>query len=169
MLKKVLLIEDSPSMKKVAQMVLTPQIGFELKCVENEHQLLQALETYSPDVVVAWLYVMAEKSPIYFKKLRNICENILLLHDPADNLRPFLNEGLTEFLCKPFSGEDLCQAIHRVLKTIPTAEDAYHINQWQETMQAEIRQMVTVWLDKNLPELAKDVIREELAKLLEQP
>lgn len=114
-MKKILLLDDSPTIQRVVLMSFTAEKGYEVKAASTPAAANEILATFKPDVVVAYVRFMGDANPNHFLTLQKSLPSILLLAESNEPLAAFENAGFHNFLRKPFHTEELKKAIENLL------------------------------------------------------
>ncbi|GIP15586.1 alkaline phosphatase synthesis transcriptional regulatory protein PhoP [Paenibacillus montaniterrae] len=137
MQKKILIVDDEPSISKLIEFNLK-LAGFEVMCVEDGEAVFRSLRTFRPDLIILDLMLPKMSGIEVCRMLRdqnNAVPIIMLtaLHDVADKING-LDNGADDYMTKPFSPQELISritAIFRRLDTLPSSikEEQYQIGQ----------------------------------------
>jgi len=126
MARKLLLADDSLTIQKVVELVMTPE-DFEIKVFNDGEQALQALEAFAPDVVLADIDMPKLNGYQLCEKIKN---NMAIAHIPvillAGAFEPFDEEYAKavyadDYIIKPFESLELISKV----KALLTAQAAY--------------------------------------------
>jgi len=135
MQKKVLIVDDEPSISKLIEFNLK-LAGFEVMCVEDGEAVFQSLRSFRPDLIILDLMLPKMNGIEVCRILRNQNNAVPIimltaLHDVSDKING-LDNGADDYMTKPFSPQELISritAIFRRLDTLPgaTKEEQYRI------------------------------------------
>lgn len=125
----ILVIEDDPALRGFLSDLLEGE-GYRAHCVESGTQGLQALEAFTPDLVLLDLVLPDLDGYVVCQKIRANAQRripIVMLsanRDPLDVLEA-LHVGVDEYLRKPFDVDDLLAQIRAQLPVVlpPLAEE----------------------------------------------
>jgi DNA-binding response OmpR family regulator len=128
MAHKLLLADDSITIQKVVELVLAEE-DFEIKSVSNGEDALEAVDTFSPDIILADVdmpkmngYQLCEKIK---QDPRTSHVPIILLAGAFEPIDDELAEkvGADDSIIKPFESQELISKLNAVL-TMASAEEA---------------------------------------------
>ena len=129
MSRKLLLADDSITIQKVVELVLSEE-DFHIKAVSNGNDALSQVEVFNPDVVLADIempgmngYQLCDK----IKKNRATAHiSVLLLAGAFEPLDEELakNVGADDYIVKPFESQELISKINAVLTVSGTVSEA---------------------------------------------
>jgi len=135
MQKKILIVDDEPSISKLIEFNLK-LAGFEVMCVEDGEAVFQSLRSFRPDLIILDLMLPKMNGIEVCRILRNQNNAVPIimltaLHDVADKING-LDNGADDYMTKPFSPQELISritAIFRRLDALPgaTKEEQYRI------------------------------------------
>lgn len=120
MLNKLLLADDSLTIQKVVELVLVHE-NFEIKAVNDGEQALEALASFTPDIVLADIEMPKVNGYQLCEKIKN---NMTTVHIPvillAGAFEPFDEEyaktvGADDFIIKPFESQELISKVKALL------------------------------------------------------
>lgn len=163
---KVLLADDSVTIHKVVEIILTAK-GFALKAVADGDSALEAVRNFKPDVVLADIdmpgingYDLAEK--IKRNPSTKDIPVILLAgaFETIDNNRA-QKSGATSTLIKPFESEDLVNKIREVLSPEAiSAESEVRVDSSGEVLEVEGLESAGPEAEEDLMELEEESTEE---------
>ncbi|MEE9523897.1 MAG: response regulator, partial [Thermodesulfovibrionales bacterium] len=181
MSRKLLLADDSITIQKVVELVLSEE-DFHIKAVSNGNDALSQVEVFNPDVVLADIempgmngYQLCDK----IKKNRATAHiSVLLLAGAFEPLDEELakNVGADDYIVKPFESQELISKINAVLTVSGTvieaavaeapgeAEEVHQIA--QETV-AEVEALETVEVAESAGAAEEDLWAMDEAEPLE--
>ena len=118
--ERVLFVDDEPLIRRLCRAML-PTLGFDVRVCTSGREALAALETAEKpfDVVLSDVKMPAmdgvELSRAIFDRWPGL--PVLLCSGFADSelIKTALQEGVEEFVAKPFTAEEIGQALRRVL------------------------------------------------------
>lgn len=117
---KLLLADDSLTIQKVVELVLTPE-NFEIRAFNDGEQALQALESFKPDIVLADIEMPKLNGYQLCEKIKNNMATatipVILL---AGAFEPFDEEYAKsvfadDFIIKPFESQELISKVKALL------------------------------------------------------
>lgn len=139
MQKKILIVDDEPSISKLIEFNLK-LAGFEVHCVEDGEAVFQSLRAFRPDLIILDLMLPKMNGIEVCRILRNQNNAVPIimltaLHDVADKING-LDNGADDYMTKPFSPQELISritAIFRRLDILPgtVKEEQYQIGPLQ--------------------------------------
>jgi CheY-like chemotaxis protein len=124
---KLLLADDSQTIQKVVEIVLSPE-GFEILAFNNGEDAVKALESVMPDIVLADIEMPKLNG---YKLCEHIKGNAATLHIPvvllAGAFEPFDEDyaksvGADEFILKPFESHELISKVKSLVMRHETFE-----------------------------------------------
>jgi two-component system chemotaxis response regulator CheY len=120
MAKKVLIVDDSPSMRQMIAFTLT-RAGYEVAQGVNGKDGLVQLAKHQPQLIISDLNMPEMDGLEFIRQLRALAGSrltpVLMLTTESDSAKKQLGKsaGATGWLVKPFQPEQLLQVIARVL------------------------------------------------------
>ncbi|MCK4911657.1 MAG: response regulator [Thermodesulfovibrionales bacterium] len=125
---KVLLADDSATMQKVVDVVLREE-GFDVQSASTGEEALQAMGTFAPDLVLAYIKLPGMNGYDLTKQIKSSSNiTVVLLAGAFEPVDDALKEacGADDTLVKPFQTEDLLACIRKFLPDVgaPAAEGA---------------------------------------------
>lgn len=119
MIMKILVAEDEPLMLMAVEAKLKG-LGFEVVVVSDGQQALNALETFSPDLIITDILMpyLSGLELIGIIKSKNPSLPIIVLSGlgEEETVLEAFNLGADDFLTKPFKPTDLELRVKRLLK-----------------------------------------------------
>jgi len=119
-LKKLLLVDDSITIHKVVELILSGE-GFEIKAMNNGEEALAVIPTFKPDIVLADVEMPKMNGYVLCEKIKQDPSTsgipVLLL---AGAFEPFDEEnakkvGADGFVIKPFESQELINKINEAI------------------------------------------------------
>jgi DNA-binding response OmpR family regulator len=152
---KVLLADSSVTIQKVVELVLQDK-GFELKAVNSGGEALAALESFSPDMVIADIKLQDINGYELAEKVRSsaVTQNVpvLLITGAFDPIDEELREksGANDSIIKPFESADLLEKINALLEEPAATGEAVEEEAVAEVVAEEIseEEVVEVMVDE---------------------
>jgi len=141
--KKILVADDSPTIRKVAESLLKRQ-GYEVFCAEDGASALGMAKTDKPDLIfwdaslpiIDGHHICEELKGN--EELKDIPVIILLTRDQEKKEEELKRIGADAFLVKPFNPEDILETVERFFnKEIPGEGDELGIHPEQEKSKSE--------------------------------
>jgi DNA-binding response OmpR family regulator len=120
MLKKILLIEDDPTMRKLLETYLNFE-GFEVSVSDGEDRLemvIAQVKQEKPDVVLMDVYLNTLNGFDLLRAMRRdekISDVRVIMSSGADVSERCIVEGADAFVMKPYMPDDLVKSIRRVI------------------------------------------------------
>ena len=123
--RRVLVVEDEPSIRLLIGRILTGA-GFRVAEALDGHEALERLSSHSFDLVLldVWLPRMNGLEVLSELRRRGSKQRVILMtgdHDP-DAMLHGVREQASQYISKPFSGEELLTAVEKVLAVPAPAE-----------------------------------------------
>ena len=113
----ILLADDSATMQKVVNVVLSEE-GYKVQSANNGEEAVQALSSFSPDLVLAYIKLPGINGYELTKQIKAAGNTpVILLAGAFEPVDPALMAecGADDSLVKPFQTEDLLAAIRKFL------------------------------------------------------
>ena len=141
--KKILVADDSPTTRKVAESLLKKQ-GYEVFCAEDGASALGMAKTNKPDLIF-WDAVLPTIDGYHIceelkgnEELKDIPVIVLLTRDQEKKEEELNLIGADAFLVKPFNPNDILKTVERFFKKeIPGEGDELGIRPEQEKSKSE--------------------------------
>lgn len=141
--KKILVADDSPTIRKVAESLLKKQ-GYEVFCAEDGASALGMAKTNKPDLIF-WDAVLPTIDGYHIceelkgnEELKDIPVIVLLTRDQEKKEKELNLIGADAFLAKPFDPKDILKTVERFFKKeIPGEGDELGIHPEQEKSKSE--------------------------------
>ncbi len=125
---RILVIDDDDAIRRLIAFLLAPE-GYELRTAASAEQGLDSIAAYRPDLVLVDMHLPSRSGFDVITDLRSRPETrltpvVMITGDatPAGKLRA-IESGVTDFLAKPFSPEELIARV-RALLDLKAATDA---------------------------------------------
>jgi two-component system, cell cycle response regulator len=119
MSKKVLIVDDSRSLRSIVERALANLENSELLQAENGEKGLEAVEAHSPDLVLLDVTMPVMDGPQMLQELRargNTIPVILLTAESKTSvIGPMLKLGFNDYIVKPFKNEELLAKVRKIL------------------------------------------------------
>jgi CheY-like chemotaxis protein len=123
MARKLLLADDSLTIQKVIELVMTPE-DFEIKVFNDGEQALQALKAFAPDIILADIDMPKLNGYQLCEKIKN---DMAIAHIPvillAGAFEPFNEEYAKavyadDYIIKPFESQELISKVNALLPAL---------------------------------------------------
>ncbi|WP_413282410.1 response regulator transcription factor [Vibrio sp. MA40-2] len=118
MTAKILVVDDKINVQKLLSEVLTCK-GFEVQCVSNGRDALLALSSSSPDLILLDIMMPQMDGYDFITKLRMTSNLPVIMITAKQNEQDIVKGfelGADDYICKPFSMNELIVRIQAVLK-----------------------------------------------------
>jgi DNA-binding response OmpR family regulator len=115
-MKKVLLIEDDPTMLSLLETLLEIE-GFEVKKINDYGSILELVESESPDLVLMDVHlkeVDGLEVLSSMKKDQNLEKVKVIMASGMDYKKQSIQTGANDFIQKPFMPDELVSKIKRL-------------------------------------------------------
>jgi len=113
--KKILVVDDEPEVRKLMEHFLTER-GYEVRIAENGRLGLQALDTFTPDVVLLDMHMPEMDGLETLKRLAVRAPSLpvimVTVNDDIETTSHLLQLGAADYVPKPFNLDYLEQAIN---------------------------------------------------------
>ncbi|HYA11882.1 MAG TPA: response regulator [Thermodesulfovibrionales bacterium] len=129
-MKKLLLVDDSITIHKVVELILSGE-GFEIKAMNNGEEALAVLPTFKPDIVLADVEMPKMNGYVLCEKIKQDPSTsgipVLLL---AGAFEPFDEEnakkvGADGFVIKPFESQELINKVNEAITSSAVLKEAF--------------------------------------------
>ena len=120
--RRILVVEDNEIVRDAVAMMLYLD-GYEVNTANNRAEALRLLEQGSYDVIVSDLGLPNVDIPMFYRELKqrrpDTVQHLIFMtgHTDSPEYASFLKETRVPLLAKPFTPEDLRQAVQRALST----------------------------------------------------
>jgi two-component system, OmpR family, response regulator len=120
--EKILLVDDDPSIRRIAQISLTSVGKFEVKIAKSGEEALSMIAEERPDLVLMDVMMPDMDGPMTLAKLRNMpsCSELPVIFMTARIQKHELERlgilGATGVITKPFDPLHLCSQIHAIME-----------------------------------------------------
>jgi len=118
--RRILVVEDDEIVRDAVAMMLHAE-DLEVDTAGNRAEVLRLIEEGSYDVIVSDLRIPDLEGPIFYRELKrrrpDALQRLIFMTGSAPGYTDFLEETGVPVLAKPFSAEDLRQAVQWVLAT----------------------------------------------------
>jgi len=113
--KKILVVDDEPDVRQLMEQFLTDR-GYEVRMAENGRLGLQALDTFTPDVVLLDMHMPEldglETLKLIAARAPSLPVIMVTVNDDVETTTHLLQLGAADYVPKPFNLEYLEQAIN---------------------------------------------------------
>jgi DNA-binding response OmpR family regulator len=113
--KKILVVDDEPEVRQLMEHFLTER-GYEVRIAENGRLGLEALETFTPDVVLLDMHMPEMDGLETLKQLAVRAPSLpvimVTVNDDMETTARLLRMGAADYVPKPFNLDYLEQAIN---------------------------------------------------------
>lgn len=122
MARKLLLADDSITIQKVVELVLTDE-GFEIKAVTNGEEALNIIKNFRPDIVLADIDMPKINGYQLCEKIKSDPETkdipVILLSGAFEPIDEALSKQVKSdsYIVKPFESQELISRINSILKS----------------------------------------------------
>jgi two-component system, OmpR family, response regulator len=124
---RILVVDDEQSITELVSMALRYE-HFAVEVAHNGREALDALETFSPDLVVLDIMMPGIDGFEVARRLRNTGSNLPVLFLTARDATEDKVRGLTlggdDYMTKPFSVEELVARVRAILRRVQPSEAA---------------------------------------------
>ncbi|MCE5194554.1 MAG: response regulator [Nitrospiraceae bacterium] len=123
MTRKLLLADDSITIQKVVELVLTDE-GFEIKAVTNGEEALAAIKNFRPDIVLADIDMPKINGYQLCEKIKSDTETkdipVILLSGAFEPIDEALSKQVRadSYIVKPFESQELISKINSILRSL---------------------------------------------------
>ncbi|KAB8031762.1 hypothetical protein [Fluviispira multicolorata] len=164
-MKKILFFENSPALQRAFRILFSNIDVYDIHFVESREKFELCLKDDIFDLIVSHIDKLFTDEKINIKKKNWSHESILLMYENGDNISHIQADGYVNFIEKPFDGATFINKVNFILgidDNIPTKEFLSPTKEVEEF----IKEKVEKWLIETAPQYAKEVIREEILKLI---
>jgi DNA-binding response OmpR family regulator len=113
--KKILVVDDEPEVRQLMEHFLTDR-GYEVRIVENGRLALEALDTFTPDVVLLDMHMPEMDGLETLKHLGARAPSLpvimITVNEDIETTSRLLQLGAADYVPKPFNLEYLEQSIN---------------------------------------------------------
>ena len=129
---QILLLDDSPSMRKVIQMAFSQHENVSISAAGSKEQAIAFFNDNRPDIVICYALFNDTLDIEFLKQVYSQCPATIILLESLELVGQLREEGFFYFLKKPFAGSELlklvegiCQQFHpaKVNEVFPNNED----------------------------------------------
>jgi DNA-binding response OmpR family regulator len=162
-MKKILFFESSHLLQKAIKLILSNTNIYDITIVESLSKYEKESRSHIFDLIISHIDLI--KLPISKKHLD--FQNVLLMYEKSDSIKEFKDFNLIHFIEKPFSIEEFKKKIDFILGVDNGSENKKDEPRISEQMIHDFaKETVEKWLREEAPKYAKDVIRDEILKLI---
>ena len=119
MAKKILVIDDEPTIVKVVESRLKAN-GYEVVCAYDGQEGLQKVASQSPDLIIVDIGMPKVDGYTFVKEVRakeSTSKTPIIVLTARDKMRDlFEMEGVKDYLAKPFKAEELLERVNSYFK-----------------------------------------------------
>jgi len=130
-MKKILVIEDMESVRETIINILEPE-GFLVKSAENGLEGLELIKDFFPDLIICDIVMPGIDGYDVLTELKenNITASIpfiiTTIKSDRDTIRQGMSRGADDYITKPFSSNELIEAVYSQLKKHERLDKIYH-------------------------------------------
>ena len=163
-MKKILFFENSPLLQKAIKLILFNSHFYEITIVENLAKFENAKKSQIFDLIISHIDLM--KPPV--NKNTYVFQNILLMHEKSESIKEFKDFNLLYFIEKPFTSQNFKEKVDFILgiEDINSNKIETESKISNKLIQGIAKETLENWLREEAPKYAKEVIREEIMKLI---
>ncbi|WGL59083.1 hypothetical protein QEJ31_11185 [Pigmentibacter sp. JX0631] len=161
-MKNILFLENSLALQKALKLILANEKIYNINVVSNpkNFDLIVSKEKFDLLIVNSKFYNLLEK-----KKIEN--QTVLLIYENKQEIEHITKKNKYFFLQKPFASSEWKKVIDDILDIHEIKEtEAIHIDIKSTEIENYMKEIIDKWVKEQAPKYAKDVIREELLKLI---
>jgi len=162
-MKKILFFESSLSLHKAIKLILSNVNLYEITIVENLIKFEKEKKSQIFDLIITNVNLVNIN---LFKKNMEY-QNILIMFEKSDSIKDFEKENHFNFIEKPFLSIDFKKKVDFLLGV---DDDSLTVldqqNSSEKLIQSFVKETLEQWLRDQAPQYAKEVIREEITKLI---
>lgn len=168
-MKKILFFESSHFLQKAVKLILSNTNKYNVTIVDHFEKFEKENRSHHYDLIISHIDLI--KLPIPKKNL--VPQNLLLLYEKLDSIDEFKNYDSIHFIEKPFTTESFTKKIDFILgfkefeyahKSALNPTENHKIS--EQFIHFVAQETVEKWLREKAPQFAKDVIRDEILKLI---
>ena len=162
-MKKILFYETSHLLQKAIKLILSNTNLYEIIIVESLAKYEKENRSHIYDLIISHIDLI--KIPTNKKNFD--FQNILLMYEKSDSIKEFKDFNLIHFIEKPFTTEELKKKIDFILGV----DDDFQVKIEEPKVSEQMihsfaKETIEKWLREQAPQYAKDVIRDEILKLI---
>ncbi|MBX9838214.1 hypothetical protein [Silvanigrella sp.] len=162
-MKKILFFESSLSLHKAIKLILSNVNLYEITIVDNLIKFEKEKKSQIFDLIITNVNLVNIN---LFKKNMEY-QNVLIMFEKSDSIKDFEKGDHFNFIEKPFSSIDFKKKVDFILGV---DDDSLSVleqqNSSEKLIQSFVKETLEQWLREQAPQFAKDVIREEITKLI---
>lgn len=173
---RILVVDDSPTVRRLAELILTQQ-GYSVHTAEDGEKGLQIASQVAPDAILID-YVMPKMNGHAFCKQIRADERmkntpLILISSKGEAIGQSFEEefGIVDYFSKPFEPEELVQKLEDVLRARPhpapmgeaaSSLDGAPPEEMLDAFQERFDRIVRGYFQKDFPLLMKNVLSDTL-------
>ncbi len=162
-MKKILFFESSHLLQKAIKLILSNTNIYDITIVDNLTKYDKENRAHIFDLIISHIDLI--KLPIHKKNLD--LQNVLLMYESSDSIKEFRDFNFIYFIEKPFSTEEFKKKIDFILGVDDNIESQKEESRVSEQMiHTFAKETLDKWLREEAPQYAKDVIKDEILKLI---
>ncbi len=162
-MKKILFFESSHLLQKAVKLILSNSSIYDITIADNLAKYDKENRSHIFDLIISHIDLI--KLPIHKKNLD--FQNVLLMYEKSDSIKEFRDLNFIHFIEKPFSTEEFKKKIDFILGVDDSIENKKEESKISEKIiHAFAKETIENWLREEAPKYAKEVIRDEILKLI---
>lgn len=162
-MKNILFFENSLSLHKAIKLILGNEKIYFIKIIDNFKDYEYEISKQNFDLVIANYKLFFA----HFAKKNRTEKNILFLYENDDSIKELENISSYYFIEKPFTSHDFKLLVDNILQVKEEKiKDPIHIDITSSEMENYMKNIIDKWVKEQAPKYAKDIIREEIIKLI---
>ena len=161
-MKNILFLENSLALHKAIKLILANEKFYNVNIVSTQKNFDLEVNKEKFDLLIinSKFYNLLDK-----KKIDD--QTVLLIYEDKQEIEHITKKSKYFFLQKPFASSEWKKIIDNILDIHEIKEkESIHIDVKSTEMENYMKDLIDKWVKEQAPKYAKDVIREELLKLI---
>ncbi|APJ03074.1 hypothetical protein [Silvanigrella aquatica] len=161
-MKKILFFENSPLLQKAIQLILSNNHIYEITIVDSLTKFEKENHIRVFDLIISHIDLIK----MHTKNKNFDFQKFLLMYEKFDSIKEFKDMNFIHFIEKPFTSEELKKKIDFILGVHEKDIKISNNKVTDDKLNQHAKDAVEKWLREEAPKFAKEVIRDEILKLI---
>lgn len=162
-MKKILFFENSLSLHKAIKLILSNLNIYDVKIVDTLAKFEKEKKSHIFDLIISNVNLI---NPDKYKKNMEL-QSVLFMYEVSDSLKEHKELINYHFIEKPFSSMEFKKKVDFILGIDEDLSDKSEQQKpADQIIQNFVKETMDKWLREQAPQYAKEVIREEIMKLI---
>lgn len=162
-MKKILFFENSLLLHKAIKLILENEKIYSIEVIAQEKKFENEFNKKNIDLYILnfeIFYPLMKKFNLNNKK-------IIFIYEDSDAIKSMEKSNNLHFIKKPFISSEFKNLVDRILQVDDVNENnSIHIDIKSTELENYMKELINQWIREQAPKYAKDIIREEINKLI---